>query len=380
MSGLKNKYKIEYEPVEMTKGFTIYKDSSNKLAPYSKEAIYLDPNNIKEYLPTNGRYPENEEEIYAILPSDSATLGEQMLDNNLYIKGLNEYKSYKLSGYSLSKDVKSGVVLCGNTIAKQYMRYGYAFSYIDYINDEGKEDTILFKIKNGDKNLIVMPKEYEKYSFTTGYLYFLEHKYSKTFDIEKNDFEIEYSDTLETGIYLKDNLILDSSSEVLIYGTKSSVSKDVSKLGFNSFYIASYYTEIDFTSNLYLYVSLAGILVLILIVYFITYVILKICYKSKEKDYNIFRTLGITKKDMQNMIFVELESLTLSIALISFLLVKIVTSLAKTSYLAIFNNLNFLIFIIYFVLIIVLSYLIIRRFNKNLFKNSVSKNFKGREK
>ena len=380
LTSLEEKYKIEYEPTEMTNKFTIYQDDQMKKSVFTSEAIYLDPYKLDDYLVSEGRKPQNDEEIFAILPKTESNLASKMFNNILYLKGIYGYQNYKLVGYSLSKDVKSGVVLCANNKAKQFIRYGQTYSYLLFDAEITTLKTALLNIYSSDTNKIVLPTKYQELNIVGSYLYYQTYKYSKDFSILKNNFEIVYSDSMQQGIYLSDNLIIDNANEVLVYGKSKNVEKDITKLGYTSFSIKNYYTKIDFTSNLYLYLSIAGVFGLIIIVYFITYVILKICYKSKDKDYNIFRTLGITKNDMKKIVFIELESLTLLVFVVSIILVKIIVNTINNQYVLMFKNLQFSVFLIYFILIILLSYLIIRRFNKNLFKNSVSKNFKGREK
>ncbi len=380
LTSLDTKYKIEYEPTELTKKFSIYQDEKMKKSAFTTEAIYCDPFSLDAYPALEGRVPENDSEIFAILPKTESNLAQKLYNNDLYLRGIYGFEHYKLVGYCLTKDVKSGVVLCGNTKAKQFLRYGQTYSYITFDSSDTKSQSTLLRIYSSNTNKIVLPTSFKSLKIKSSYIYYQAYKYSKDFSIEKNNLEIVYSNTTLQGIYLTDNLILDNANEVLVYGRAKEVSKDVTKLGYTSFNVKNYYTKIDFTSNLYLYLSLAGVFGLIIIVYLITYVILRICYKSKDRDYNIFRTLGITKKDMQKIIFIELESLTLGVALISFILVKIITSTLNNQYFLMFKNLGFTIFLVYFVLIILLSYLIIKRFNKNLFKNSVSHNFKGREK
>lgn len=379
-------YKIECEPFESTNPFSIYRDEKMAKVPFiSKEAIYLDPDNIKDYYPEQGRYPENDEEIYAIFPTDGSTNAERMFGNDLYLASMYERTSFKLVGYAFSKDVKSGVVLCGNNKAKMFLRYSYTYNNIlfaknDLLKDDSDRSTSM-RIYASDKNMIVISKEFESYNFEIESISTIFNRsYSRTVDLELSNLPIVYTDDYEDGIYLSDGLMYENTCECFVYGSKNKVSNAAAKVGCTSFYISSYYEDIDFQSNLTLYLTLLGIVIVIILVYFVTYLILRIAYKSKERDYNILRTLGITKKDMNKIVFSELESLTLLISLVLFFVIKICSLSINNKFIVYFRNLDFTIFIIYFVSVIVLSYFIIRRFNKNMFKNSVNQIFKGREK
>ena len=115
----------------------------------------------------------------------------------------------------------------------------------------------------------------------------------------------------------------------------------------------------------------------IIIVYFISFSLIKNIYKTKVYDFNIFRTLGVTKRDMRYITMFELLIQTLFISIFTYVLILILGLFVKAgSPLIIYRGINFTTSILYFVVILLFGYLIARRFNKKLFKFSVAKTFK----
>ena len=115
----------------------------------------------------------------------------------------------------------------------------------------------------------------------------------------------------------------------------------------------------------------------IIIVYFISFSLIKNIYKTKAYDFNIYRTLGVTKRDMRYITMFELLIQTLFISIFTYVLILILGLFAKAgSPLIIYRSINFTTSILYFVVILLFGYLIAGRFNKKLFKFSVAKIFK----
>jgi len=109
---------------------------------------------------------------------------------------------------------------------------------------------------------------------------------------------------------------------------------------------------------------------------FIAYIILARVYASKNKDYTILRSLGIVKKQMARIVDLEV----LIIGVISSVLAVVVSYIASIfspifARMLSYNSFGFM--ILYFVLMLLFNYFISRRFNKKLFKFSVTTSIKG---
>ena len=151
-------------------------------------------------------------------------------------------------------------------------------------------------------------------------------------------------------------------------------------LGYSNFVLSTYQTENAILENLNIYLTIGGAVLVFVVVYFITYLILKASYKSKEKDYNILRTLGITKKSMNGIVRTEILTITLICSFFVYALSSILGNLINVKFFKYYRGLPFGVFIVYIVLILLLSLNISMRFNKKLFNTSVNSVFKDKEK
>lgn len=126
-------------------------------------------------------------------------------------------------------------------------------------------------------------------------------------------------------------------------------------------------------SVLYLFIGI--IIFSLLCLFFISYIILSRIYASKNKEYGILRTLGLVKQRLG--VIVVLENLILGFlsSILGLCLFLIVDAFYPIMHLK--DYLNFGVIAIYFIIILLFSFLIARKFNKRLFKFSVNTTLKG---
>jgi membrane protein YdbS with pleckstrin-like domain len=100
-------------------------------------------------------------------------------------------------------------------------------------------------------------------------------------------------------------------------------------------------------------------------------------YKTKAYDFNIFRTLGVTKRDMRYITISELLIQTIVIEIVVYVIAILIGAFSYAGNpLVIYKSVSLVASILYFVVMTIFGYLIARRFNKKLFKFSVAKTFK----
>ena len=137
--------------------------------------------------------------------------------------------------------------------------------------------------------------------------------------------------------------------------------------------------DISFASilNTILYAFyITGVIFAFVVVFLISYFILTRIYAIKNKDYTVFRTLGMSKKDMASLVRIQtvLQSMTTSI---------LVLLVATTSYLfghpiiKGFNRVGIIGIIVYLIFMFIYSLFFAIRFNRKLYKFSVQKTFRG---
>ena len=146
---------------------------------------------------------------------------------------------------------------------------------------------------------------------------------------------------------------------------------EIEDLGFNAIYPASIADPFEQISSL-----LSGILfgflltIFTIIIWVVTYLVLRNVQKAKQKDYLIFRSIGASKSDLNKITNLELIlSMTYSYVIILILLVineRLTTPIPH--YLGYFNLFSYL---LVYGIIVILALLLGASFNKRIFSKSV---------
>lgn len=198
-----------------------------------------------------------------------------------------------------------------------------------------------------------------------------------------NDYELVMDDTLTEPVayYSPDVFETNSVFEMSAY-TKNpnSLKRSVEKLGYCCDIVKTY-NQTDglstFILNMTKYFSMIISTFNLWIIFFITYFILSKVYTSKKKDYQILRTLGVTKKDMGQIVTIEVLITGIASWLISLILFTIV--FRNNSLLMYTNGLSFGTIVIFLITSLLFAYLTARRFNRKLFRFSVVRSLKEEE-
>ncbi len=213
----------------------------------------------------------------------------------------------------------------------------------------------------------------------------------KVFSLEaKSIFELDQIEVEVTGFYTLDeeeyaNLAMNSNTlDLLMQEEKyqmtvlvldaydaEKVMSDLQALGFNTIYPAAVGNEITAIIAIATTIYLGFILgFLMIVIYFISYVVLKNVQNSKKKDYLIFRSIGASKRDLNRVTILELFITTIMAYAItmSLLFVNEFYDTWIPQYLRYFTVGSYLFILL---LLSVLSLLLGNRFNKKLFSDSV---------
>ena len=172
-----------------------------------------------------------------------------------------------------------------------------------------------------------------------------------------------------------DSLLDDDTYQISLLVTDTydaeKVLEELEELGYNAIYPSSignaYDKIIQLLQGLY-FAFLMGLLMIV--IYFISYIVLRNVQNSKKKDYLIFRSIGASKKDLNKVTILELF-FTVTLAYIVTMILLYVNELFDTfipQYLRFFTVYSYLII---FLLLTVLSLFLGNRFNKRIFSNSV---------
>ena len=335
------------------------------------------------YNPSVGRKPENDTEAY-LLVGDAEALNEyKPYLNHEWTSSIN--KSFKIVGIEKTDKVKTNVLCIDSKVYNDILKLEYDYE-IDCVHKSGNDVEYINRqinmvLASGDRNILHMPKLLNNEISSVkieGYRSVLSNNdLVITVDVDNIVYDLKSGEDFYIEVaHVKNNEI----KQVSIYNANTSVLNKAKNLGYFAINTKEYDATSDlnhFLNNLQAYGMMILFSIAIIIIYFISYLVMIHIYKTKAYDFNIFRTLGVTKRDMRYITIFELLIQTVIISIFTYLLTLVLGAFAKeNSPLIIYSSINFGTSLIYFLIIFLFGYLIARRFNKKLFKFSVAKTFK----
>ena len=348
-----------------------------------------------------GRKPINDEECVLLLPKKYAK-EEEILNTRIYFDenaNLVKEELFTIVGYQFRDDV-NGLVITGNDYFETLIR-GYSLTLQRpgslYFTYEFKSESVTFSgmdyieflkfDQTSETSYLTLPKKFgnEEELFSFDYPNFKCGGYD--FGIDLDNFEIRYDENAWEATFTigKDilKIVEEHPHEVSLYSDNiGAASMKLDGLGY-SFVNAKTFTNEDdlthFINNLTSNIVMVMSSVQILIIYFISFIILSKIYSSKSKEYNILRTLGVAKKDMKDIVLLEVMSLTTVITICTYIVCIIIGQFTSEGIMLVFSKISPFSTFLYFVVMLLFGYFTARRFNYKLFKFSVNKTFKRKE-
>ncbi len=178
--------------------------------------------------------------------------------------------------------------------------------------------------------------------------------------------ELFHQNNYQVSVYIKEIKDLDNTLEELNNLNYNTLSLRLSKS-----------SETELALKIFRIFRLIVTIILVLTLFFITYFIMKIIYKSRNSYYTTLRTLGGTKQVCVSILMGELTTLailTYSIFLIFIYLIK--QNIINFEY---FQTMTKYIgieeFLLVFLILIILSVLMSLRYGRKIFKNSIIKTY-----
>jgi hypothetical protein len=148
---------------------------------------------------------------------------------------------------------------------------------------------------------------------------------------------------------------------------------DIEDLGYNAIYPESIEDPFAALTRIILTVVFGFLMVILLVImYFITFLVLRNIQEAKKKDFLIFRSIGASKASLNRVTIFELLTLTVASVVIVFTLIELNAMFAWIRQIA--NILTFFTignYLFLFFILFVLSFLLGRRFNSRIFNSSV---------
>ena len=206
-----------------------------------------------------------------------------------------------------------------------------------------------------------------------------------TYDNAKKLLNVDYNNSYDT-VYISEedyNKLYNKGnyqSSVFIKDVKdlNKINNNLQTLGYKTLSLRdSKANDLEMIMQIFKIFKLIMTLGFIFVLFFITYFIIKIIYKSRNSYYVTLRTLGSTKGVCVNILMNEIVTL----ASFTYLLFLIFISLIKKNIIKItyFQNISKYLglseYLIIYVILLVVSILIAYRYGRKIFKNSIIKNY-----
>ena len=177
------------------------------------------------------------------------------------------------------------------------------------------------------------------------------------------------SDKYQTSIFVKD--------EVKINDTIN----DLKNLGYSTYAVKDMLINESATMTyIYNIINLVLMIIILVAMFFISYLIIKLILKSRKNYYTIIRILGGSKKNCKSILKIELYTiLNIAFIIIIFLVYMIVNGMIDISLRSSLKLLNIKDYVLIYILIFALTYLISVRFGRFIFKESAIKTYNEEE-
>lgn len=314
--------------------------------------------------------------IYLILPYEE--LDKYSLLTLRYLDGtviINDQREYPFIGVGYSKEVKEVTIQSNLDISRDVISSCYSNLYSATLNINGQIGELRRAYYNVSKPTLYLPYTFQESEVEYGVDLYLNGLY-KVDDVE---FDVVYSGSSDAYKFALPSVYIPTFNhtyELTIYADKpNQLVSTLEKKGLTV--IRPSVDYVDFTQNqllFYAYLVISTLIVFALS--FTSYIILSRIYVSKNKEYAVFRSLGILKNKMKFIVTCEVMSVGVISSIVAFILLHILYYTIESEYLNVVRYNNIYITLLYFAMMIFFSYFVSNRFNKRLFKNSVSQTFK----
>lgn len=176
-------------------------------------------------------------------------------------------------------------------------------------------------------------------------------------------------DKYQTSIFVKD--------EVKINDTIN----DLMNLGYSTYAVKDMLINESATMTyIYNIINLVLMIIILVAMFFISYLIIKLILKSRKNYYTIIRILGGSKKNCKSILKIELYTiLNIAFIVIIFLVYMITSGMIDISLRSSLKLLNIKDYVLIYILIFALTYLISVRFGRFIFKESAIKTYNEEE-
>ena len=287
---------------------------------------------------------------------------------NSIIKSIN--KSYSTKKVILNDNKIDTEILPSDNVEKGKILVSEDISYAckNYYCKNNLVNITVENIYYKDSLELSISNTYNKNNFKklTGYTEF--NEYSLPMYLNREDYYSLY----DKGDYQISVFISDAKK------VKNTIA-ELEKNNYKPLYLSD--TLVDYTEDLKVFVNiikLIGIGIVFVALFFISYFIIKIIFKSRNVYFSTVRILGATKSDAKMLLNIELNMvLNIAYIIVIGLILLVNNNIIKSEYIkGLIAYLNVFDYIILYLFLFIMSLFIANRFSKKLFKKSAMKTYR----
>lgn len=349
-----------------------------------------------------GRNIENDNEVVIQMNKENNTIGdpEKILNKEFMYNYQDNTTKLKVVGIIFNDDLdyESIIEVSDNMINEFILNYvisrttqtltvNGADTYCNLFYIDSVNDSSIYVNENLNNNSY--PIKMVSLSLSNAYV-------NKVFDLKVEHVLNKYNSKRLTGYsyeentcYLSKNLIRNTlisnkyqtsvfvKDEVKINDTIS----NLMNLGYSTYAVKDMLINESATMTyIYNIINLVLMIIILVAMFFISYLIIKLILKSRKNYYTIIRILGGSKKNCKSILKIELYTiLNIAFIVIIFLVYMIVNGMIDISLRSSLKLLNIKDYVLIYILIFALTYLISVRFGRFIFKESAIKTYNEEE-
>lgn len=339
--------------------------------------IYTAYNDMKYEL-TLGKDLDEENTAFIIVPKEKLDECSLSLTNLIGGKITIGTKEVELVGFGHSQYVNHPTLISTTNLVEEVCGITYQ-NLVDFTVEHPtyKEKIVTIVNSTTDGNVrLVISENLRKYIDDLSMKFVLNGIYEiSNFD----DIEVYYTPTYNVVrllVPIDCKYDFGDVYEVTLYAdTPNSASEELEDLGYTVIRPSIYYSEIDQNFTLFIIYVVASTLIVFALGYISNAILLRI-YNSKIKQYTVFRSLGVVKKGMNLIVFLEFLLIALCAIISAFIIIYIAHYTFEFEFLDVLKYNNLTVTTIYFIVMILFALLVVKKFNKRLFTYSVQSTFK----
>ena len=299
------------------------------------------------------KYTDSWDDKFYVSDTMSEVLNRQMNRNNTEVKVLFKGK-YVFNSIMPNKNVPKGKVFISED-------YDYACKNYDCAKEKPKVKLEVDNINFKDSLTLEVSKTFNEKNIKKRLGLKDYYKYNSMFFVNEEDYNSLYDrDYYQSSIYVEDFRKIDETIKELN-------DMDIDTLKIKDTIV------IEKVSKIIQIFRTVVTTILVIVLFFISYFVIKLILKSRNVYYTTIRMLGGSKKTCRDLLIIELLVVS-NIAFLTFVIATILNNkgIINNNYFAKINQfLELRDFIVLYIIILTMSLLISLRYSRKLFKNSV---------